>query len=204
MMPHDFPEYAALWREQIDPKELAGLQAMATKIKRSAGRKWLLDRMVGLVLLGVICEAILRWQAPLPIKGCLALILLGPIWCFWRQRQIVRASRAIAADDPQLFFEAAIENVRAEINLYTLSVRLAIPSVIAVLLLIVAAQGFDHLYMRFMNVLTLATPKVTVVVVIIILGQIYLSRDNVRVRERLRRLEAMRREWDERDPREEP
>lgn len=202
MMPHDFPEYAALWREQIDPKELAGLQAMATKIKRTAGRKWLLDRVLTLATFGVFCYAILRWPGSPPIKLGLTLILLVLIWFLWKRHQIIRASRAIAVDDPRVFFEAAIENVRAEINLYTLSAWLTIPLMIFVCVLIGASQGFDRLYMNFMNILTLASPKLAAIAVIIILGHIYL-RDNLRMREQLRRLEAMRREWEERDPRDE-
>ena len=49
MMPRNFAEYAALWREQVDPKELAELQAMATKIRRAARRRWLLDHLLGIL-----------------------------------------------------------------------------------------------------------------------------------------------------------
>lgn len=204
MTPHNFTEYAALWREQIDPKELAELQTMATKIKRTAGRKWLLDLLLALAAAGLVCLAILRYPAPPLIKLCLTLLMLGPMWCVWRRHQITRASRAIATDDPQVFFEAAIENVRAEINLSTLSAWLGIPTFIACCLLGGAASGFDHLYMTFRDLFTLASAKLTSIAVIFILIVIYLMRDNIRLREQLRRLEAMRREWDERDPGEEP
>ncbi|HMG48267.1 MAG TPA: hypothetical protein VK614_12500 [Allosphingosinicella sp.] len=204
MTPHTFSDYAALWREQIDPKELAELQAMATKIKRTAGRRWLLDRVLALVAAGLVCFAILRYPAPPLINLGLALLLLGPVWHVWRRHQITRASRAIAIDDPRVFFEAAIENVRAEINLSTLSTAFGIPTFIACLLLAGAADGFDHIYMNFRDLFAIASVKLTSFAAIFVLILSYFIRDNIRLREQLRRLEAMRREWDERDPGEEP
>lgn len=204
MMPRTFSDYAALWREQIDPKELAELQAMAAKIKRTAGWRWTLDRVLGLVAAGMVFWAIVRYPAPPLIKLGLALLLLGPIWAVWRRHQITKASRAIATDDPQVFFDAAIENVRAEINFSVLSAWLAIPVFIACCLLGGAAYGFDHLYMNFRDTFTLASVKATSVGVIFILIALYLIRDNIKLREQLRRLEGMRREWDERGPGDEP
>jgi hypothetical protein len=204
MMPHNFSEYAALWREQIDPTELADLQAMATKIKRTAGWKWLVDRLLALVAAGMVGFAILRYPGTPVINLGLALLLLGPMWHVWRRHQITRASRAIAVDDPGIFFEAAIENVRAEISLSTLSTASAIPTFIACLLLAGAASGFDHIYMNFHDMITIASVKLTLFAVVFVLIIGYFVRDNIRLREQLRRLEAMRREWDERDPAEEP
>jgi ribose/xylose/arabinose/galactoside ABC-type transport system permease subunit len=205
MMPLDFPEYAALWREQIDPKELAELQAMATKIKRTAAWRWLFDQIIGFLAVGAIAWVILlRPGAPL-IKAGLALLVLPTFWYLWRwRRRITRDSRAIAVDDPRIFFDAAIENVRAETRLYTLSAWLTLPLMIAVCLLLGAAYGFAVLYANFISIVTLASPKLAAIAALIILGHIYLFRDNLRMRGQLRRLEAMRREWNERDPGDEP
>jgi xanthosine utilization system XapX-like protein len=204
MMQHDFSEYAALWREQIDPRELAGLQSMAAKIKRSAARKWLLDCVLGIAVVGVVCEALLRWPAPPLIKLCMAL-LLTPVLYFWRrERQLTKAARAIAVDDPRVFFEAAIENMRAEIKLFTLSAWLAMPAFAAFSLLLGASYGFDFLYTNLVSILTLASPKSAAIAALAVLSHIYIFRENNRRREQLRRLEAMRREWEERDPGGEP
>jgi uncharacterized membrane protein YidH (DUF202 family) len=204
MTPHDFPEYAALWREQVDPKELAELQSMATKIKRSAGRRWLLDRVLALFAVGMTCLAILRYPAPPLIKLSLVLLLLVPIWYMWRRHQITRTSRAIAIDDPQLFFQAAIENMRAEIRLSTISAWLGIPVFIIAVSLAAAARGFDNLYINLRNNFMLGSAKIILATAIMVVALVFLIRDNIRLREQLRRLEAMRREWDERDPGEEP
>jgi hypothetical protein len=204
MMPHTFSDYAALWREQIDPKELAELQAMATKIKRTAGLRWLLDRLLALLAAGMVAWAIVRYPGGPLIKLGLALLLPGPIWCVWRRYQITRDSRAIATDDPRNFFEAAIANLRAEISLSTISAWMGIPAFLACILLGAAAFGFDHIYMNLRDMFTLASARLSIILIICILLILYFIRDNLRVRAQLRRLEAMRREWDELDPAEEP
>jgi len=81
---------------------------------------------------------------------------------------------------------------------------LTIPIVGAFFLLIGASFGFDTLYTKIMNMLTLTSPKLAAGAAIVILGHVYLFRDNMKVRRQLRRLEAMRREWEERDPEDEP
>lgn len=204
MTPHNFPEYAALWREQIDPKELAELQAMATKLKRTAGWRWLFDHALALVAAGLVWLAVFRYPGPPLFKLGLVLLLPVLVWHVWRRHQITKASRAIATDDPQVFFEAAIENVRAEINLATLSAWLGALAFIVCWLLGTAAYGFDHMYMNFRSMSPLAPARLTLIAIVTILILFYLIRDNIRLREQLRRLEAMHREWDERDPREEP
>lgn len=204
MMPRNSAEYAALWREQIDPKELAELQAMATKIRRTARRRLLLDYVLGIVAAVLTCLAVLLTRAPLLIKLCVPPLLVGGIWIIWRRRQVAMAARAIAVDDPKAFFGAAIENVRAEVNLANLNAWSSVLTLIAWSLLAVAAYGFDRIYILFRNIDTLASVELTFMAGIAILIFIYFIRDNIRLREQLRRLEAMRREWDKREPGEEP
>jgi hypothetical protein len=203
-MPQGFSEYAALWREQIDPEELAELQSVATKIKRTAGWRWLVDYVLALIAAGMVCMAIWRYPGPALFELFLALLLPPAFWHVWKRHQITRASRAIAVDDPRRFFEAAIENVRAEINLSTLSAWMGLPVFVVVCALTVATRGFDHMYMAVRDIFTLASVKTTVFTAVVILVLLLLLRDNLRLRAQLRRLEAMRREWEERDPAEAP
>ncbi|HYI49489.1 MAG TPA: hypothetical protein VEX35_13600 [Allosphingosinicella sp.] len=204
MMPQDFPEYAALWREQIDPKELAELQAMATKIRRSAGRKLLFDRVATPIAIGGACLLMLRYSAPPLIRLSLALVALILLWYFWRRYQITKDARAIAFDDPRVFFEAAIENMRAEVGLSTLSAWLGMPMFVAGVVLAGASGGPDNLYEHLRDVFTQSYAKTICAAVVVVLLYVFLIRDNIRLREQLRRLEAMRREWEERDPGDEP
>jgi hypothetical protein len=204
MMAQDFSEYAALWREQIDPKELAELQAMATKIKRAAGRKLLAHRVLTPVVVGLACLLMLRSSAPPLVRLSLALVALMLLWYFWRRHQLTKAARAIAVDDPRLFFETAIENMRAEINLSTLSALWGMPMFVAGAVLARASRGPDNLYAELLEVFTQGYAKTILAAIVLVLGHIYLIRDNLRLRAQLRRLEAMRREWEERDLGEEP
>jgi hypothetical protein len=203
MMQHDFSEYAALWREQIDPRELAGLQSMAAKIKRTAARKLLFDRVATPIVIGMVGLLMLRSSAPPLLRLASVLIALVLLWYFWRRHQLTKAARAIAVDDPRVFFEAAIENMRAEIKLSTLSAWFGVPMFFVGVVLSSASQGFDHLYVTLRD-FTPGSARTIFAVAMLVVALVYMIRDNIRLRGQLRRLEAMRREWDERDPGEEP
>jgi hypothetical protein len=200
MIQHDFSEYAALWREQIDPEELAELQAMTTKIKRSAGRRLLFDRVVTPLTVGVACLLMARSTAPPLIRLSLALVVLMMLWFFWKRHRLTKAARAIAVDDPRVFFEAAIENMRAEIKLSTLLVWSGTPMFFIGAVLGRASRGPDNLYAELLEAFTQSHAKIIFAAVFLVVGNIYFIRANIRLRAQLRRLEAMRREWEERDP----
>lgn len=199
MMSRDFPEYAELWREQIGPEELALFQARAKNIERNAKRKRLLDFALWFVAIGMVC--LFLWFVPtsLQIKLGYALLVAGTIWFVWRRHQITRASRAIAIDDPRVFFETAIKTVRAELNLSTMSLYMGLPFFITSVLLAKSAQGIDGFdLIRQLPDVNFAT---AMIVAIVFLFHGYIVRENIKLREQLRRLESMRREWDEQQAR---
>ena len=204
MTQRGFSDYAALWREQIDPKELAEHRAMAAGIKRAAGWRWRLDRVLALVAIAMVSTAIVTAPATLPVKLGFALLLPPTVWLLWKRYRITRASRSIALDDPGRFFEAAIDNVRAEISLSTLSTALGLPAFIFCCLLAGASFGFERVYRGLWDIVTLASFRPAAIAVVMLLAAIYFVRDNLRLRAQLRRLRAMRREWEEREAGEEP
>ena len=198
-----FPEYARLWREQIDPKELAALQARAKNIERDARRKRLVDLALGFLSIGMV--GVFLWSNPTSpqIRLGFALLVAGAAWLVWRRHQITRASRATAVDDPRNFFETAIENVRAEINLSTISLFMGVPVFISAVLLTKAAQGIDGVdwFLRLPSNINFVG---IMVLVVLVLGHVYFARENIRLREQLRRLESMSREWDDQPARDLP
>jgi len=199
-MPHDFPLYAELWQEQIDPEELAGLQAMAKNIERTARWKRLFD--FSMAALFVAVTGLFLWLHPvsLPAKLGFALLLAGAAWTVWRRQEMTRAAQATAIRDPHEFFAKAIGNVRSEVNVSTVSLLFMIPTLILCFLFISAARGVDaaELLLRELRGQNLA--KTVILSIIFVLCSIYFVRDNLRMREQLRRLEGMRREWDEHQP----
>lgn len=196
MMPDDFRQYAELWQEQIEPEELAELQAMAKNIERTARRKWLLDVSLALICAGFAC--FILWSHPASLQVKFGYFLLGAIclWGAWRRHQITRASRATAIDDPRVFFEKAIKNLRAELNLSTTSVSVAVPMGILSIVLAGSLRGVTA--MELVRKVFDKNPAIIIFVgTVLVLSGIYFIRENFKLREQLRRLERMRREWEE-------
>ena len=114
MTPNDFPQYAELWREQVDPGELAKLQAWARNIERNATRKARFDIVTGFASIGILCVILWAYPTSPQIRFGFAFMVAIMAWLAWRRYEITRTSRAIAVDNPRAFFEAAIKNVGAE------------------------------------------------------------------------------------------
>lgn len=193
-----FPQYAKLWQEQIGAEELVQLQTMATTIERTARWRRLIDLSLWFLAFGLVCLVLWLNTTSLEVKLGFALLVAGTTWFGWKRHQITKASRATTVDDPRAFFETAIRNVRAEISLSTISLSLGPPVFITSVLLTQAAEGvegFEWIY-RKLNYASLA--RTMVILAFIILFAAYFVRDNMRLREQLRRLESMSREWDDR------
>lgn len=204
MMPPEFRDYAALWQEQIDPEELAGLQAMAKKIERIAWWKRLLDVLLGLGF--VVPVGLILWVHPASPQTKLGYFLGAAMvgWLVWRRHLITRAARATSVHDPHLFFEKTIKNVRAEINLSTISLALGIPAFIFSAILMGSIHGLGGIEFIRLALHEKNLRNTIFVGVILALGTVYFVWDNIKLREQLRRLENMRREWDARDSGEGP
>jgi hypothetical protein len=166
---------------------------MAKNIERTAKWKRLLDVSLSLSCVGVACLILWSYSASLQVKFGYFLLVAMALWLAWRRHQITRASRATAIDDPHVFFEKAIKNVRAEINLSTISIWLAPPALILSILLMKSIHGLTT--MELLRHLLHKGPAI--VGTILVLITIYFVRDNIKLREQLRRLESMSREWDE-------
>ena len=200
MTPDDFPRYAELWREQIDPDELAELQAWARNIERNATRKALFDTVTGFATIGVLCVILWAYPTSPQIKFGFALVVAFLTWPAWKRYEITRASRAIAVDDPRAFFEAAIRNVQAEVNFSTLSLYLLTPFLVFITLLMIAMRRWGEVDALILPDLSIGT-RIVLSVVTAVLIAIYFIRDNLRLRRQLRRLQDMRREWEEQEAR---
>ena len=200
MTPDDFPRYAELWREQVDPDELAELQAWARNIERNATRKARFDIVTGFATIGILCVILWAYPTSPQIKFGFALIVALLTWLAWRRYEITRTSRAIAVDDPRAFFEAAIKNVRAEVNLSTVSLYLLAPFLVFMTLLMIAMRRWGEVDALILQDLSIGK-RIVLSVVTAVLIAIYFIRDNLKLRRQLRRLQDMRREWQEQEAR---
>lgn len=204
MMAHDFRHYAELWQEQIDREELAELQAMGKNIEQTAGRKRLIDFSLVLIFIGLAGYVSWTYPASLRARFGFGLIIALMIWAGWKRHQLTRASRATDIHDPHVFFAQAIRNVRAELNMSTLSFYLMVPALIIGLFLMSALRALGIPELIILEVSEKSVAKTTIFAAIWVLAMLYFIRDNIKLRQQLRRLEGMSREWEARDPEEGP
>lgn len=197
MTSDDIPQYAELWKEQIDQEELAQLQAMGKNIERTAKWKRLLDVALAFAFIGP--ASFILWINPASLQTKFGLALLGAvaIGIVWRRHQITKASRATAIGDPRIFFEKTAKNVRAEISMSTISLCLGVPGFIACISLMGSLRGLSGIELLLLALSDENRVKTILILTIMALGCGYFVIDNIKLREQLRRLESMSREWDE-------
>lgn len=196
-MAHDFPLYAELWREQIGPEELAELQAMAKNIEHTARWRRLFDALWLIAFAAVAGLALWLYPSSPAARLALALLMAVLLGMFWIRNRLTRASRATIVDDPTIFFDKAIRNVRAEINLYTLSSWLTAPGLLLGLWVMSTLRDLS-IPQLFVRELRDQSPLKTIgLTIAMMLGGFFFTRDYMRLREQLRRLESMSREWNE-------
>lgn len=195
-MADDFSLYAELWREQVDAPELAGLQAMAGKIERTARRKRLAGAAIAVLCSGLV--GFFLWVQPvsLPARLGSALLVAAILWAGWHRHLTARAAGAAAIRDPRRFFEKAIGNARSEATLSTIAIVFMVPALILCFMLMSVARGIDG-GQSIRHELRANPAKTAIVATAYVLAAIYFIRDNARMRGRVRRLESMSREWDE-------
>jgi hypothetical protein len=202
MTRRDLPDFAELWKEQVEPAELAELKALATTIRRTAKRRKQLDNAMGLLCLGLVPLLLLVHPAPLWTKlGFIAFMGAPMAWAGWMRYRLADAARALVADHPSTFFEAAIENARAERNFYMIATAVTTPILVAGILLFYAANGVTSLDLIREDVFERRFVKTMVYGGIYIVAFAFILHANLKRHRQVRRLQAMRREWQEQEAR---
>ncbi len=191
----DFPQYAELWREQIGPEELARIQARAKTIARSAKRKQVVDLALAVLAIAMVCLVLWMNPASWQVKLGFAVLVAGVLWHGWKRHQITRTALA-TVDDPGVFYATAIKNLRSEISLSTVSLCVGGPVFIASISLSKASEGLNGLDWILRDPLQVNLEKFVVVATIFVI-YVYFIRENLQLREQLRRLEDMSRDWTE-------
>jgi uncharacterized membrane protein len=197
MMPREFREYAELWQDQIEPRELARVQAMAKTIERTARRKRLLEFSLGSGFIGLVCA--LFWIRPISpaLRSVFLLLVALTIGALWRRHEITKASRATDIADPGVFFEKAIKNARVELRLSTIGLWFLPPILVFCHFLMSAVHDFRGVELIRWELNDEHFARTTILVAAWVMFIAYFMRDNIRLRQQLRRLERMHREWDE-------
>lgn len=198
----DFPELAQLWQELIEPAEQARLDTLARAIKRTARRRWALDVLFTLLGIGslVAALAVLR-PSTLWIELGFALLAALMGWLFWKRQQIAKGANALATGEPGSFFAAAIDNARAELGLSTIVLVLFPPVYAFMLLLLCAGSGVTGID-RVASFLFVERPMRGLLhIANCLFFEALAYRACLKLRAQLRRLQQMRREWEDEEAR---
>jgi len=199
--PREYPELARLWQEQVDPAEHVSLHALEKDIKRIAKGRWLFDFLMGALCVAVISLELLIRPMGLPNRMAFVFVMALVVWAVWRRRQIAKSARALVVGEPVAFFAAAIENARTELKFSTASLFMAAPAGFGFFVAMLATQrgtGIGHVLGELFGAHLV---KTMLFAVVLALGYFFFTRANIRLREQLRRLEAMSRECAEEDAR---
>lgn len=198
----DFQELTLLWQEQIDRHEQAALDTLATEIERTARRRGAQDVLFTIGGLGAVLFAVVVLQpSTLPLWLGFAAMAAVMLWYLWRRHRIVQGARGLTSAEPGTFFAAAIENARAELALSRFGLWLMPPGYAAMLVLLTVCDGVTGIgpIARFLFVRN-AWMTLGQVAILAVLMAIFIRLD-LKLSAQLRRLEEMRREWEEEETR---
>ena len=200
MTPRDFPDFARLWKEQVDPAEQASLRALANTIRHTARRRKGFDFTVGLAAIALALFFLA--QATLPVAGLVYIVVIVAIaGLLWARHQVAESARAMVADEPSQFFAAAIKSVQGELRLSTFGLCLAAPGTVSLLIMGLVDRGANTVDLLLGALSNFALPGL-----FLIIAFAYFVWENIQLRQQLRRLEEMSHEYEEetlRDMREE-
>lgn len=198
----DFQELTRLWQEQIDRHEQAALNTLANEIERTARRRGAQDVLFTIAGLGAVVFAVVMLRpSTLPLWLGFAAMAAVMLWLMWRRHRIVQGARRLASGEPGTFFAAAVENARAELSLSRFGLWLMPPGYAAMLVLLTVCDGVTGIgpIARFLFVRN-AWMTLVQVAILAVLMAIFIRLD-LKLSAQLRRLEQMKREWEEEEVR---
>lgn len=194
-----YREFSRLWQEQVDPQEQATLHRLAKGVERTALRRRAIDAALALAAIGAVVSALLIHSVPTPAKLALAAVIGLIAWTIWKRQRILESAQALAACEPDAFFTAAIGHARAELNYSTFSLWLSAPITLSVFALLLVPEGLGDVDLLVSELFGAHVRKTMALIVTLILIYSFYIRANFRLREQVRRLEGMRREWERED-----
>lgn len=187
----DRSDLTALWQEQVDPhREEAALRVLAKEIERSALRRRRIDFSLGAAALAVIGFYMVSHPAYWWVLLTGGVIALGTIWV---RHRLHEAARALFVRDPERYCEAALEHARVELNFSMAGLLAFYPTILLLMLMMRLTEtgslglAIDEFFTTHLARLLLATVASAGIILIFLA-------DNRRLRDHIRRLEALDRE----------
>ena len=191
----ELKELAELWR-QPDPAEAERFQALARRARRRG--RWLgyADWALAVLLVGGSLFALFASPGPL-FTGAAVLLLIATILLTWQRRKLRQMASTLDTADRQAFIASSVKSARANLRRVTLSV-LALPLFVVAALLTRFSMRPGPAVDPGQALLDWAQSTRGMISLAVFALIIALSlRSAVRIRAELRRLEALRRAYED-------
>lgn len=193
----DLDDLATLWRAEPDAAEQEELQRLAG---RARWRGRLVDyvdlAMVALVIGGSIVAAFAA-RSPLLMAAALVLIVAS-VWLTWKRRTIRQVTRDLVTTDRDSFLSGSIRHTKANLRRNTLSL-VAFPLIVplAVILKRAATTGGDPNAVLTGLAEWAGSQRGVITLSVLSLMILFLLRSRHRHKAELRRLEDLRRAYED-------
>jgi hypothetical protein len=193
----DLEDLAALWRDEPDAAEQEQLQRLARKARRRGRLVDYVDLTMVVLVIGGSVAAAFAARSPLLMAGALVLIV-ATVWLTWKRRTIRQMTRDLVTTDRDSFLAGSIRHTKANLRRNTLSL-IAFPLIVplAVLLKRAATTGGDP-YAALVGLVQWAgSQRGLITLSVLSLMILFLLRSRHRQQAELRRLEDLRKAYEE-------
>ena len=193
----DLDDLATLWRADPEPAERDELEQLARQARRRGRLVDFVDLAMVVLVIGGSIFAVFAARSPLLMAAALVLIV-ATVWLTWKRRTIRQMSRDLVTTDRDGFLAGSIRHAKANLRRNTLSL-VAFPLIVplAVLLKRAAHAGGDP-HAAFTGLVEWAGSQRGLITLTVLSFMIlFLIRSRLKHRAELRRLEDLRRAYEE-------
>lgn len=191
----ELQELADLW-QQPDAAEVEKFQSLARRARRRGRYLGYADWALAIILVGGSLFALLGSPGALSTVAAV-LLLVTTIWLTWQRRRLRQMASSLDTTDRQGFIESSVRSARANLRRVSLTVAALPPLVVAALLAKMNARG-GEVSDAGPFLLDWARSPRGMISLAIFAALIALSlRSILRIRNELRRLQNLRRAYEE-------
>ncbi len=120
MIGPDLDELATLWKGDPDPAEQARMEALASKARRRGRLLGYADVVLAVLVVGGAIFGAFLVRGPVTMAAAL-LLVVGTIWFTVKLRATRQMSRTLSTRDRESFIESSVQNARANLRRFTIS-----------------------------------------------------------------------------------
>ncbi|HLL31593.1 MAG TPA: hypothetical protein VK403_11400 [Allosphingosinicella sp.] len=192
----ELQELAELW-QQPDAAEAEKFKALARRARRQGRYLGYADAALAVLLIGGSLLVLLASHGPVTTSAAV-LLLVATIWLTWRRRKLRQMASTLDTADRQSFIESSVRSARANLRRVTVSLLALPPLVVIALLAKTSLREGGAVADPAQLLLDWArSPRGMISLAVFALLFLLGARSILRIRSELRRLEELRRAYEE-------